>query len=298
MDIKSALLEGRFFLKQAGISSYSLDAEILLSYATDKKKEFIYREPCFTVPDENYSMYMAVLRERARGKPVAYLTGHKEFMGLQFKVDKRVLIPRPETELLVETALALLGGPHPPEGLPVKLPPVPGAGRVVDIGTGSGAAALSLAYYLPELYVYAADISKGALEVARHNACCLGVSERVEFLHGDLLEPLKNKIGLSEISLMTANLPYIPSEEMPFLPPGVKNYEPEGALDGGTDGLVYYRELLYGALGYMAPGGCILMEIAPGQEKKIYDISPPGTVINIVKDPGGKERLIILRVGT
>jgi release factor glutamine methyltransferase len=188
-----------------------------------------------------------LVERRLRGEPLAYLTGEREFMGLSFNVSPAVLVPRPETELLVETALVLLreGGPSP---------------LVVDVGTGSGAIAVSLAVHHPPVRVVAVDISGAALVVARANARRHGVADRVSFVQGNLLADIGGPADL-----IAANLPYIPSGELDGLPAEVR-CEPRLALDGGPDGLDLYRRLVPQALRLLKPGGHLLAELGPGEE--------------------------------
>ncbi len=294
-DIKSALRWGRFFLAKNDIESASLDTAVLLAHTLEKGRDFIHREPDFPLTPEQRDLFQKLVHRRAEGEPVAYLLGTREFMGLPFKVDKRVLVPRPETELLVETALALLGGKPPVEGAAVTLPPAPGTGIVVDVGTGSGIIGISIAYFIPGIKVYATDISPAALEVACYNARQFGLTERVNFLAGDLLKPLEPLNIKGGTAVITANLPYIPSGEMSELPRDVREYEPHTALDGGRDGLDFYRQLVQQALEYLVPGGYLLMEITPGQGQLLRETTPPGFFIKIVNDLAGRERLVILR---
>lgn len=297
-NIWGALYWARLLFKERKIESGPLDAEVLLARVLGVERDFLYREPHFPLSPEQYSLFRELVERRAGGEPVAYLVGRREFMGLDFKVDRRVLIPRPETELLVETALVLLGGPRPPEGPAVNLPPAPKTGIVADVGTGSGAIALSLAFYLPELVLYATDISAGALDVAGENARRLGVDGRVTLLQGNLLDPLEGLGVEGKISLITANLPYIPSADMAGLPRDVKDFEPRGALDGGPGGLCYYRQLIPGAVEYLAPGGYLLMEIGPGQGRPLKKLAPAGCSARVLNDLAGRERLVILRTST
>jgi len=298
IDIRGALYRARLLFKEENIESGYLDAEVLLAHVLGVEKHVIHRDPGYFLTPGQHSRFRELVARRLKGEPVAYLVGRREFMGLEFKVDRRVLVPRPETELLVETALALLGGPRPPEGPPVLLPPAPETGIAADVGTGSGAIALSLAYYSPEVKVYATDISPAALEVARENAVNLGVTGRVTLLRGNLLDPLE-KLGIKgKLCLVTANLPYITSADMDGLPRDVKDYEPRRALDGGPDGLDLYRQLIPAAGEYLAPGGYLLMEIGPGQGESLLALAPQGFAGRVVNDPAGRERLVIFRSNT
>lgn len=281
ISIRGALNRARLLFRERKIESALLDAEVLLAHVLGRGRDFLYREPDYFLSPEQYSLYLELVEKRGMGEPVAYLTGTKEFMGLPFMVDKRVLIPRPETELLVEMAMALLGDKK-------------AAKTVVDVGTGSGAIALSMAHYLPKLIVYATDISPGALEVAQKNAASLGVKERVNLLPGNLLDPLEGLNLKDKVILITANLPYIATSDMVTLPRDVK-YEPSLALDGGQDGLDYYKQLVPRAVEYLVPGGYLLLEIGPGQGELIKGFAPAIFEVSIYNDLAGKERLVVLK---
>ena len=209
-------------LKEKGAASPRLDAEVLLAHVLGRDRVYLYRESGLQLDTAAADRYTKLLERRAAGEPVAYLTGHKEFMGLDFLVGPRVLIPRPETELMVEYALGVLKGWT---GLPVA----------VDVGTGSGAVAVSLSRLVPGCAVYATDVSADALTMARENANRHGV--RVNFGHGDLLEPLRGILAPGTAAVVAANLPYIPEGDIPGLPREVRDFEPHDALDGGPDGL-------------------------------------------------------------
>lgn len=295
-DIRSALRWARLLFKEKNIETGSLDAELLLAHTLGVERHVIHRDPYTSLTSGQWTLFRQLVSRRLDGEPVAYLVGHREFMGLQFKVDHRVLVPRPETELLVETALVLLGGPHPPGGPVVSLPPAPRTGMVADVGTGSGAIALSLACYSPEIKVYATDISAAALEVARENAVRLGVDGRVTLLPGNLLDPLEDRGVKGKLSLITANLPYVTSAGMEGLPRDVRDYEPHGALDGGPGGLDFYTRLIPRAVEYLVPGGYLLMEIGPGQGEPLLKLFPPGCSGRVFNDLAGRERMVVLNV--
>jgi len=280
MQIQEALQKGRHYLKNRNISSPALDAQVLLSAVTGLDRTELVLKGDQPLLPEQQERYQRLLERRAVGEPVAYLTGHKEFMGLDFKVTPSVLIPRPDTELLVETARELLDRS---KGRPVA----------VDVGTGSGAIAVSLAVLLPNLQVHAVDISAPALVVARENAQRHRVAERVRFHLGSLLEPLAPELK-GGVSLIAANLPYIPAGDMAGLMTDVKDFEPKLALDGGPDGLDLYRELVPQAYRYLHPGGSLLMEIGPGQGEGACLLLPEDRWSARVKaDLAGRERLVV-----
>lgn len=216
----------------------ALEAEILLSHVLKIPRTKIFAHPETKLSSANEQSFNDLVESRRQGIPLAYLTGEKEFYGLRLKVDRRALIPRPETEELVLEAL--------------KMSPK----VVADIGTGSGAIALSLATHLPYSKIYATDISDEALDLARENADLLKLSHRITFLQGHLAEPLPEKVDL-----IVANLPYIMTPWLKNLPKDILEFEPLIALDGGDDGLRWYRELFATAEAKLLPEGRILYEL-------------------------------------
>ncbi|HBX23433.1 MAG TPA: peptide chain release factor N(5)-glutamine methyltransferase [Desulfotomaculum sp.] len=269
-------------LQKKGIASPRLDAEVLLAHVLNQDRVYLYREAGSRLGTGAAGQYSNLLERRATGEPVAYLTGHQEFMGLDFLVGPRVLIPRPETELMVEYALGLLKGWS---GLPVA----------VDVGTGSGAVAVSLARLAPGCAVYATDVSLEALVVARENANRHGV--QVYFGHGDLLGPLQGVLEPGAAAVIAANLPYIPKGDIPGLPRDVRGFEPHEALDGGSDGLELYRRLVPQALVLLAPGGHLLMEIGPDQAQEVLHLTAVNHLwdTRVLPDLAGRLRLAVAR---
>jgi release factor glutamine methyltransferase len=218
---------------------------------------------------EELGRFRELVKRRQAGEPVAYLTGRKHFWNLELDVDRRVLVPRPDTETAVEAALELCRPPPAdPETAEPSAPAAPPPPlRIADIGTGSGAIALVLKKELPHADILAVDMSAEALEVARGNADRLGLA--VTFLQGDLLEPLA---GAAPLDLIVANLPYVPSGDIPALAPEVRN-EPWLALDGGEDGLALVRRLLAGAGSVLRPGGSVVLEIGLGQAAAVVELA-------------------------
>src|SRR6266702_8443132 len=221
--IKDALDHAMSTLAQADQPASRLDAQVLLGYVLNVDRARLYAYPERLLTQQQEEQFHLLLERRKRGEPVAYLVGHKEFFGLDFLVDKRILIPRPETELLVEGALnsirAMLDAGQTP--------------LVADIGTGSGAIPITLAVQEPRLpYLYATDISAEALEVARINCQRHSVEQRVRLVHSDLLSALPEPLDI-----ITANLPYVGTDEMEILARDVLDYEPHLALFSGTQGL-------------------------------------------------------------
>lgn len=226
-----------------GLASARLDAELLAAHAFGMSRIELYAHFDRPLAAAELANYRDLVSRRLAGEPVAYLLGHKEFWSLDLLVDSRVLIPRPDSETLVEEALDRAG---------------PGI-RIADVGTGSGALALALAKARPEAQVFATDISSDALAVARANAERLGLA--VTFLQGDLAQPL---VSAGRFDLIVANLPYIPSADIDGLATDVRS-EPRLALDGGADGLALVRGLVAGAPEVLQPGGCLALEVGAGQ---------------------------------
>ena len=311
MTVGDALVRGRAVLSRAdsavGGGTPGLDTEVLLRHVLGIDRAGLLAHPERVLTEAQRQRYRRLLRRRAAGEPVAYLTGRREFMGHSFVVDARVLVPRPETELLVERALAHLPpvqaalAPQGPPKCNVQsgCGPANGAApRVVDVGTGSGAIAVSLAAAWPAVRVVATDVSAEALAVARRNARRVlgpGWWRRVRFRHGSLLEPVRGPVDL-----IAANLPYVRSEEMAGLPVSVRRFEPALALDGGGDGLEAYRELLRQAPGKVRPGGVVLMECDPRQADELAALARaahPGGTVTVRRDLAGRERVVEVVTG-
>jgi release factor glutamine methyltransferase len=225
-----------------------------------------------------------LLDERMRGIPIAYLTRKAGFYGREFYVDDRVLVPRPESELMVEAALAHL------RGTPEK-----SRARALDVGTGSGALAITLAAELAALDVTATDLSDASLQVAQRNARAHGVEGRVRFIECDLVDSLDG----ARFDCVVANLPYVPSPDVP-LPPDPAGYEPQLALDGGADGLTLYRRLLPKLPALMANESAVFLEAAPasiGELKGLAQERFPSAEIDVARDYAGLERYLAIKLG-
>jgi release factor glutamine methyltransferase len=227
------------YFANRGVDAPRLTAEVLLAHALSCDRVRLYLDFDKPLGDPELAAYRTLVRRRAEGEPTAYLTGHREFFGRPFAVDARVLVPRPETELAVEAALAAL-----PEG-----------GRALDLCTGSGAIAVSLALCRPSARVLATDVSEDALAVARENASRLGAA--VELAAGDLWDAVP---GDARFDVVVSNPPYVPSAELPGLSREVRR-EPTLALDGGPDGLDMLRRIVAGAPARIVPGGALVLEM-------------------------------------
>ncbi len=265
---------GRF--RERGIDSPRLEAEILLACALGIRRIDLYVRHDQIVDDAGRARFRDMVRRRQEGCPTAHIVGKKEFYSLDFAVSPATLIPRPDTELLVDEALR--------QAKPLTDP------LIADIGTGTGCVAVALAHRLPKARIVAVDISPEALETARGNATRLGVADRVDFRLGDLLAPLA---GLRP-DLIVSNPPYIPTNDIAGLDPGVRDHEPALALDGGPDGLRVIERLAEQALSLLAPGGRLLVEIGAGQEEGARGVLTRAgfTVESVRKDGGGHPRVV------
>jgi release factor glutamine methyltransferase len=255
MTLAQALQQSAYALSRNGIGDSHNEARILLGHATNLSPVQIYSEPEKILSPEEEDKLQTLIGRRLRHEPAAYMLKQREFYGIDFYVDSRVLIPRPETETLVDAALEYAGNRS--NYLPSPL-------LVADIGTGCGAIAISLALNLPDIKVYATDLSYAALEVAWLNCRHHKVTEQVTLLSGNLLQPLPESVDL-----IVANLPYIKNSELPHLSPEIAEFEPRVALDGGRNGLDCIRQLLEQVKKKINTGGCLLLEIGHDQEKDV-----------------------------
>jgi release factor glutamine methyltransferase len=228
---------------------------LLLGHVLGLPRAQIHAHPDRQLDAAELDIYRELIERRRQHEPVAYIIGHKEFYGLDFYVDRWVLIPRPETELLVEKGLEIGRATSPPL-------------TIADVGTGSGAIAISLAMHLPRAIIYALDASSEALEVAALNCRRHRVERRVHLLQGDLLSPLPEPVNL-----IVANLPYVSWAEWEQLPRTITAYEPRSALDGGPDGLDAIRRLLAQARSHLKPQATILLEIGATQRAAVTDLA-------------------------
>jgi release factor glutamine methyltransferase len=255
----------------------SLDSQVLLAHVTGKPRTWILAHPeARLTPDQECAVQTALDRLRV-GEPLPYVLGHWEFYGLDFLVTPQTLIPRSETELLVDEALSWLRAR-------------PGRRLAADVGTGSGCIAVALAVNVPDLYILASDSSLPALQIARQNARLHGVAERLSCVQADLVPSVQ-----VFFSLVCANLPYIPADQLRLLP--VSRWEPWQALDGGADGLAAIRRLLLTAPQWLAPDGLLLIEIEASQGAAVRDLAQavfPRAAVRILADLAGHDRLVRL----
>jgi release factor glutamine methyltransferase len=279
-----------YFEKQ-GIESPRLTIELLLAHLLKKKRMQLYLEFERDLDEKTLALLREIVKRRVAGEPLQYITGETEFFGLKFMVDKRVLIPRPETELLVETVIKRLTAERPQAGTPV-LPTTSEVAKIVDVGTGSGCIAISLAKKLPEIEITAIDVSAEALEVARGNSKLHEVEKNIRFLESDLLDNIPSGFVADAI---VSNPPYIADGEIAKLPKEVRDFEPVRALAAGEDGLKVIRRLVMNARRVLSPSGFMALEIGAGQRLGIEEIfgQQRWDVVEVVKDLQGHERVIV-----
>jgi release factor glutamine methyltransferase len=261
-----------------------LENQVLLAHITGKNRAWLLSHPEARLSPEQERTFQQAKQRLDAGEPLPYILGHWEFFGLEFEVTPEVLIPRPETELLIETALAWA----------VKRTQPGTALRCLDLCTGSGIIPIALATRLPEAHFTATDLSTAALAVARRNAQKHGVSDQIRFIEADLFPP---GLELSGFQLATANPPYIPTATLEKLP--IYGREPTLALDGGRDGLNLIRRVLAGLAAKAAPGSLILVEIESGQGSQVRELAKnhfPGQNIQILQDLAGLDRLLRVEI--
>jgi len=275
MTIQTALLQGTKLLEEATISVPRLTAEVLLCHALHKERPYLYAHPEQELTEVAWIHYGRYLHERIKGKPTQYITGVQEFYGREFRVTRDVLIPRPETEHLVEACLARIQ---------------PGQ-KVLDVGTGSGAIAATLALET-SAHVYATDISQAALNVAVHNARRL--SAQVTFLACDLA----SCFAAHSVDVLASNPPYVPRTDQPVLQREVRDYEPEVALFAGPTGLEIFERLIAEAQRVLRPGGWLLMELGYKSLDPVRGMLSAGwTDITVKEDLAGLPRVLAARYG-
>lgn len=273
--------EGRRILEQAGLPDAALDARFLLEEVCGTNLQTLLVFPEKKVTEEEVNQYRAFIQRRKDREPTAMILGEWDFMGLTFRLNKSTLIPEQDTEVLVETALEELKR----RGLDEA--PL----RILDLCTGSGCILLSLLHELRNAGGLGTDLSEEALEAARENAVRLGLQERAAFRQGDLWEP----VGDERFDLIVSNPPYVPTEVIPTLEPEVRCGEPYAALDGGEDGLVFYRRIMREAAGHLKPSGIIIVESGFDEAPQIAALMQDQKLrgIRTVKDYGGLDRVVL-----
>ena len=276
--VPALLQRATMILEAGGIETARQDAEWLLASLLEVDRFALYLDPSRRLSTPRVTRYLALIERRAAREPLQYLLGWEDFHGLRLAVTPDVLVPRPETEGLVQWAVEMLGGRPDPV--------------VADLGTGCGAIACAIARALPAAEVLAVELSAGALAVASRNVRALALSSRVRLLAGDLFAPL-GSIPAS-LDLVVANPPYLPSAVIPSLPPEVSRYEPRAALDGGPDGMAVIRRIVAGAPTVLKPGGWLLMEIGEEQAGPLASLMAAEgfSRIRARRDLNGVERYI------
>jgi len=262
-----------------GLPTPGLDAQVLLAHSIGRDRGFLYAHPERVLSSAEATHFRSLVARRIKGEPVAYITGEKEFWSLTFEVSPDVLIPRPDTEILVEEVLKLFGRDE-------KI-------RILEIGTGSGAISIALASEREQVSITATDCSPEILMIAARNALNNNVRKRISFLCGDMFEPVR---GIYDIII--SNPPYISEEEFSLLAPGVRGYEPRRALLAGPDGTQFHRGLVQGARPFLAEGGWLAMELGVGQRDVLEKILHESDYCDIAFhcDYAGIERVVLAKM--
>ena len=278
MNVLEALRQARRLLPQVS-DEPELEAELLLRHCLGVDRASLYRLLTAELSEEEQQRFRDLVRRRLIHEPTAYIIGHKEFFGLDFEVTPAAIIPRPETEVLVELAIEAAHKKLLADALPIA-----------DVGTGSGAIAVALASALPEGKITATDTSPEALELAQRNAARHRVDKRIRFLQSDLLDTVPGRVDV-----LVANLPYVTTADWKALPPEIKDHEPREALDGGPDGLRVIERLLEEAPARLSPSGVLLAEIGDMQgraAKAAARAAFPEAAVKVMPDPSGRDRVL------
>jgi len=273
------------FLEKHGVESPRLNIELLLAHVLGKRRLDLYLEFERELDEPTLEKLREMVKRRAAGEPLQYITGEVEFCGLKFAVDRRVLIPRPETELLLETVLEQV------KPLTTHHSPL----TIIDLCTGSGCIAVALAKKVDGAEVYATDSSAEALAVARGNAARHGVEKKIRFLQGDLLQVIPDSL---RVDVLVSNPPYIASGELAGLPREIRDFEPVQALVAGEDGLKVIRRIVSDASRFLLPDGILALELGAGQRAVVEPLCAAHglQLTKVVRDLQGHERVIVARV--
>ena len=284
MTIAEAIQKAASRLSALNVPNARLDAEVLFCHAVGRDRAWLLVHMQDMFDDQNLRIFEQSIDRRSAREPLQYISGVQEFWGLPFAVTPAVLIPRPETEFVVEAALKAVSG------IPAPV--------IIDLGTGSGCIAVSLASGLQQAQIFAVDRSEKALEIARQNAQRNGVADRVRFLEGDLFGPFEELDLRGRVDAIVANPPYIRDEELPTLQPEVRDFEPEMALIAGPEGTEVARLIIQQAPDYLHSGGSLIMEMGLGQTEALRKIAKEtgkyGS-LEIVMDLAGIERVIVAK---
>lgn len=291
LTISELLKKGIECLGEGDYFNPLLDAQILLMFLLDVDKIYLYTHNNDIVEKETITEFMRLIELRKKRYPIQYIVGKQEFMGLDFNVREGVLVPRPDTEVLVEKIIDIVKSGYFGEADCIN---------IVDIGTGSGAITLSLAHFIKNSSLYSVDISSTALEVAKENAILHSLTNRVKFLNGSLLEPLYAEGLQKKVDILVSNPPYIPTKTIEELQVEVSTYEPKLALDGGRDGLDFYRAIVDGSDEFLSARGIIAFEIGHDQGKAVSNLLYKNgnfKTVEIITDLSGLDRVIIGQKG-
>ena len=284
MQLKQAIDAAYQLFIENDVPSPRLNAELLMMFVLGRERAYLYAHPERELSPEEQSQYDDVIRERARGCPTQYITGHQEFWGLDLLVSPAVLIPRPETEHVIETVLQLVNGYH-----------FDGTGRLrlLDVGTGSGCIALALASELPHAEIHACDISEEALEIARINAARLGLGRKVLFRKSDLLTVYDGE----QFDFVISNPPYVGEADADKVQKQVREFEPRIAVFSGQEGLDIYRKLVPQAREHLRKGGWFVAEIGFSEEAKVRELLTEWEDIQVTADLQGIPRVVAAKKG-
>ncbi len=285
MQLKQAIDSAYQLFIEHDVPSPRLNAELLLMFVLARERAYLYAHPERELTTDEQAQYEDVIRERARGCPTQYITGHQEFWGLDLLVSPAVLIPRPETEHVVETVLELVKE-YGFDG--------PGRIRLLDVGTGSGCIALALASELPQTEIHACDISEEALEIARINAARLVLGGKVLFRKSDLLSVYAGE----KFDFIISNPPYVGEVDADKVQKQVREFEPRIAVFSGHEGMDIYRRLIPQAHEHLRPGGWFVSEIGFSEEAKVRELLAGWTDIQVTPDLQGIPRVIAARKAT
>ena len=299
MTVGDGLIWAGASLEEAELEEPVREAEYLLAALLDYTKGDLYLNRTRRMSGAESRAFRSAVERRSSGEPPQYIIGEQEFRGLAFKVNSDVLIPRPETELLVEELIETLrereeSWPSGEPVYPLEEPPL-----VIDLCTGSGCIAVTAAHEIPQVKCLATDLSPLALEVAKDNATRHGVEERVTFMEGDLFAPIAQSDMKGRVDIIVSNPPYVPKGDIATLQPEVSRFEPRTALDGGEDGLDFIRRIVAGAPLYLAGGGTLLMEIGYGQAedvRAVFEESDSSWTVEVKRDYAGIERIVKARI--
>lgn len=285
MVVADLLRLGIEILGKREFTNEQLEVRMILAKLLNVDKSYIYAHEDKELSDSVVEEFISIMKTRADGYPIQYILKEKEFMGLDFYIDQGVLIPRPDTEILVEYLIDYIKTNYGNEDI-----------KILDLGIGSGAIGLSLAYYCKNIFLYASDISPEAIRISKINKDRFKL-DNVKILEGDLFEPFEKLEKTFQI--IVSNPPYIESKEIDRLQTEVKDYEPMLALDGGADGLKYYRDISKRAKEFLESGGLLIYEIGYNQGRQVSDImrSEDYKDIQVLKDLQGLDRVVLGRWG-